>query len=145
MGDEKKAEEEHGADAKDEESDIKTSAEPKNIDEERNVIMKEEAKLDTKDEDNAAVKIQSAYKGFRTRKKVAKMMTDDEGRKEREKKSAKQDKEGKRNDEELKLKEGRDERARRLKETFEEIDDAEFKYKQEMRKKLKEEKSLSIF
>ena len=143
MGDEKKAEEEHGAYAKDEESDIKTSAEPKNIDEERNVIMKEEAKLDTKDEDNAAVKIQSAYKGFRTRKKVAKMMTDDEGRKEREKKSAKQDKEEKRNDEELK--EGRDERARRLKEKFEEIDDAEFKYKQEMRKKLKEEKSLSIF
>ena len=143
MGDEKKAEEEHGADAKDEESDIKTSAEPKNIDEERNVIMKEEAKLDTKDEDNAAVKIQSAYKGFRTRKKVAKMMTDDEGRKEREKKSAKQDKEEKRNDEELKV--GRDERARRLKEKFEEIDDAEFKYKQEMRKKLKEEKSLSIF
>ena len=145
MGDEKKAEEEHGADAKDEDNDIKTSAEPKNIVEERNVMM-EEAKLDTKDEDKAAVKIQSAYKGFRTRKKVAKMMTDDEGRKEREKKSAKRDKEEKKkNEEELKLKEGRDERARRLKEKFEEIDDAEFKYKQEMRKKLKEEKSLSIF
>ena len=32
-----------------------------------------------------------------------------------------------------------------MKEKFEEIDDEELKYKQEMRRKLKEEKSLSIF
>ena len=57
----------------------------------------------------------------------------------------KKDKGEKRIDDELKLRESREERARRMKEKFEEIDDEELKYKQEMRRKLKEEKSLSIF
>ena len=144
MGDEKKAGEDTVAEvttgAKAEESDIQTSTEAKDYDEERR-STKEEDMLNTEDVDKAAVKIQSAYKGFRTRKKVAKMRTDDG----RRKKSVKEDKDEKRSDEELKLREARDERARIMKEKFEKIDDEEFRYKQERKKKLKEEKSLSIF
>ena len=141
MGDEKKAGEDTVAEvttgAKAEESDIQTSTEAKdNVEERRST--KEEDMLNTEDVDKAAVKIQSAYKGFRTRKKVARMRTDDGRRKE----SVKEDK---RCDEELKLREARDERARIMKEKFEKIDDEEFRYKQERKKKLKEEKSLSIF
>ena len=143
MGDEKNTDEEHGAEGEAEEGAIKLLTEAKNIAEDGEV-MKEEVQLNTHDEDKAAVKIQSAYKGFRTRKKVSKKLID-EGRKcERGKKGAKPDNE-KKNDDDLKLRESRDERARRLREKFEEIDDEELKYKEERRRKLKEEKSLSIF
>ena len=124
----------------------RTSTEAEAIVEDGNDVTKEKEeesqldKLDTKDEDKAAVKIQSAYKGFRTRKKVAKLMAE-EDRDGRGKKSEKKDEREK----ELKLRESRDERARKLQEKLEEIDDEELKFKQERRQKLKEEKSLSIF
>ena len=139
------ADERNGADAKAKASDSTKSTEASLDTVEDETATTEKVTLDTKDEDRAAIKIQSAYRGSRARKKVAKMIID-EGRKcERGKKSAKKDKGEKRIDDELKLRESREERARRMKEKFEEIDDEELKYKQEMRRKLKEEKSLSIF
>ena len=143
-GNEKKTDERNGADAKAEESDTtkSTEAAPDTVEEE--TATKEKVNLDTKDEDRAAIKIQSAYRGSRARKKVTKMIID-EGRKcERGKEGAKKNHEEKK-DRELQLRASREERARRMKEKFEEIDDEELKYKQEMRRKLKEEKSLSIF
>ena len=99
--------------------------------------------MDNKNEDKAAVKIQSAFKGFRSRKRVAKMLIGEA--RDGDKKKVEGNEDEKRREKELKSKEGRDERARRLKENLEKIDDDELKYKQEMRRKLKEEESLSIF
>ena len=99
--------------------------------------------LENKDKDKAAVKIQSAYKGFRSRKRVAKMRNGEA--RDGGKKKVEGNEDEKRREEELKSKEGRDERARKLKEKLEKIDDDELKYKQERRRKLKEEESLSIF
>ena len=132
------ADERNGADAKAKASDSTKSTEAAPDTVEEVTATKEKVTLDTKDEDRAAIKIQSAYRGSRARKKVSKMIID-EGRKcERGKDSAKKGKE-KRNDDESKLRESREERARRMKEKFEEIDDEELKYKEEMRRKLKDE------